>query len=304
MPQRHSKNNGSSTYGVFSYHERRQCEFMSSKKSRLGTDAQLPFGYCHLSLQPAVDPVVTPSGHIYSRESILEHLVTKAADLKRRRDAWEAEKDSLEREASAALARAEAAARDNFDRAIAKVCEEPRAKAPRVTSSTTALVVVSSEAATETTALKTVDKPDANFWLPQLTPSASGKVPTPEPPRRPPSPTTGAPLRAKDLVPIDLRRADSAKATGGGGADVRFLCHVSNDEITTQPVVFIRSTGCVMIEATAKSIGVLDSKICPVTSRKFKDKDLVRLVTGTSAYAASGGDALVVKKYRPGGGGA
>ena len=53
MPQKHSKNNGSSTYGVFSYGERKQCSFMSSIDERTGADAQLPFGWCALSLQPA-----------------------------------------------------------------------------------------------------------------------------------------------------------------------------------------------------------------------------------------------------------
>ena len=77
MPQKHSKNNGSSTYGVFSYGERKQCSFMSSIDERTGADAQLPFGWCALSLQPAKDPVCTPSGHVYSRESLLEHMVAK-----------------------------------------------------------------------------------------------------------------------------------------------------------------------------------------------------------------------------------
>ena len=82
MPQKHAKNNGSSTYGVFSHTERKQCDFMSSQEARCGSDSQLPFGWCALSLRPAVDPVATPSGHVYSREAILEHLVTKQAAIK------------------------------------------------------------------------------------------------------------------------------------------------------------------------------------------------------------------------------
>ena len=92
MPQKHSKNNGSSTYGVFSYGERKQCSFMSSIDERTGADAQLPFGWCALSLQPAKDPVCTPSGHIYSRESLLEHMVSKGDELKAARAKWDADR--------------------------------------------------------------------------------------------------------------------------------------------------------------------------------------------------------------------
>ena len=39
-----------------------------SAEARFGVDSQLPFGYCHLTLGPVIEPVVTPSGHLYSRE--------------------------------------------------------------------------------------------------------------------------------------------------------------------------------------------------------------------------------------------
>ena len=99
MPQKHSKNNGSSTYGVFSYGERKQCSFMSSIDERTGADAQLPFGWCALSLQPAKDPVCTPSGHIYSRESLLEHMVSKGDELKAARAKWDADRAREAKEA-------------------------------------------------------------------------------------------------------------------------------------------------------------------------------------------------------------
>ena len=62
MPQKRPKNNGSKSTdnGVFSYGERKNCSFMSSIDERTGADAQLPFGWCALSLQPAKDPVCTP----------------------------------------------------------------------------------------------------------------------------------------------------------------------------------------------------------------------------------------------------
>jgi hypothetical protein len=58
-------------------------------KQRLGTQSQLPFGYCALSLYPAEDAVVSPSGHLYSRESVLEYLLSKSKDLKVLREQYE-----------------------------------------------------------------------------------------------------------------------------------------------------------------------------------------------------------------------
>ena len=305
MPQRHSKNAGSHTYGVFSYKEREKCEFMQKEEARLGVDSQLPFGHCWLSLAPAVDPVVTPSGHTYSREAILEHMASRSQDLKRRRDEWEAQ------ERQAARAEARATEQRRLDEATAfEAANDPTAKKPSssvAASSSRALVVVAATTTEEpktepTSALREVGKPDAMFWLPQHAPEISQRRRLEEPPKRPPSPITGTPLRMKDLVSLPLTRADSKKARGGD--DVRFLCHVSGDEITTQPVIFIRTTGCILLKAVADRLDILNTHICPITGRSFKSKDVIPLVSGTSAYAASGGTDLVVKKYRPTGGGA
>lgn len=78
---------------------------------RVGKDSQLPFGHCCLSLQPAMDAVVrsfmlryslsaytivnrvvnSPSGHIYSREAILEYILHKSRELKAAAAAFEDE---------------------------------------------------------------------------------------------------------------------------------------------------------------------------------------------------------------------
>jgi hypothetical protein len=86
MPARHSKNNTDKSH--FTYHEKQKAG-LGTLKQRLGSESQLPFGYCALTLQPAVDPVVTPSGRIYSREAIIEYLLTKSKELKVARDKYE-----------------------------------------------------------------------------------------------------------------------------------------------------------------------------------------------------------------------
>jgi hypothetical protein len=86
MPARHSKNNTDKSH--FTYHEKQKAG-LGTLKQRLGSESQLPFGYCALTLEPAVDPVVSPSGRIYSREAIIEYLLTKSKELKVARDKYE-----------------------------------------------------------------------------------------------------------------------------------------------------------------------------------------------------------------------
>ena len=51
------------------------------------------------------------------------------------------------------------------------------------------------------------------------------------PPRRPPSPMTGRPLKAADLIPLDMMRetppASAASASSARGQSVKFMCPVS-----------------------------------------------------------------------------
>jgi nitric oxide synthase-interacting protein len=93
MPARKSVRN--SSRGFFTSEEKKTCGY-GEKKARVGSDGQTPFGYCTLSLQPAVDPVVSPSGHIYSRESIYEYLLTKKEDIGRQKVSYEAQQKVLQ----------------------------------------------------------------------------------------------------------------------------------------------------------------------------------------------------------------
>lgn len=61
-------------------------------------------------------------------------------------------------------------------------------------------------------------------WVPQFTPAAEASK-AKEPPKRPASPFSGRPLRAKDLIPINLiRETDDPSANS---SVVRYICPVS-----------------------------------------------------------------------------
>lgn len=81
MPARHSKNAGDRAY--YSHAEKKSYGLSSGTQSqRLGTDSQLAFGSCPLTLNAIVEAVVSPSGRIYEREAILEYLLKRTKELK------------------------------------------------------------------------------------------------------------------------------------------------------------------------------------------------------------------------------
>ena len=63
-------------------------------------------------------------------------------------------------------------------------------------------------------------------WIVQFTPSAKA-ADIKEPPKRPPSPFTGRPLRPKDLIPLNLEAERSDNNTIGSAGALRYVCSVS-----------------------------------------------------------------------------
>lgn len=81
--QRHSKNAGVMGSETLSYAERKALGF-GTIKERVGKDSHGNFYDCSLTLQPVVDPMVTPDGHLYSKEAILENLLAQKKMIKRK----------------------------------------------------------------------------------------------------------------------------------------------------------------------------------------------------------------------------
>lgn len=54
-------------------------------------ESQSNYYDCRLTLQPAVDPMITPDGYVFSREAILENLLQQKKAIKRKLAAWEAQ---------------------------------------------------------------------------------------------------------------------------------------------------------------------------------------------------------------------
>ncbi|CAM9216970.1 unnamed protein product [Pylaiella littoralis] len=330
MPQKHAKNNCASK--CFNHWERNEAAdegHYGTRKVRLGGDSQQTFGHCSLCVHPAVEPMATPSGHVYCKECIVEFLLTKTQQLKRQREAFEAQEksqatDKVTEESSRrveatneflttqhqlVVAKQQPTTSQASDKSEGKGKKRGREEQTPVTPATEGKgkkkdEVVQKEL-TQRAILKTKkDRQEqlrtTSWWLPQFQPEGVKEV-IKQPPKRPASPMSGAPLRPKDLIPViftmDSEKEMTAHISGGDGNRGSIICPVTRKGIISQKAVLIKRTGHVMLEDAAKQFA-LPTMTCPVTGEKFKTKDLVPLVNGGTSFTASG--QVEVTKYAPG----
>lgn len=330
MPQKHAKNNCASK--CFNHWERNEASsegHYGTRKMRLGGDSQQTFGHCALCIHPAVEPMATPSGHVYCKECIVEFLLTKTQELKRQREAFEEqEKNKVTEEATADEGRrveaqtsfvsnqlvivkpqAEAVPNAEVDGKSSKGKGKKRGREEKSTGQTgpaekgkeAALEKALTQRAILTTKKERQEQlRTTSWWLPQFQPErVEDKIV--QPPKRPGSPMSGEPLRPKDLIPViftlDSEKAKTAHISGGDGNRGGIICPVTRKGIISQKAVLIKRSGHVILEDAVKKFA-LPTMTCPVTGEKFKTKDLVALVSGGTSFTASG--QVEVTKYAPG----
>jgi nitric oxide synthase-interacting protein len=289
MPSKHSKN--SHNRYSFSHYEVKKAGH-GHIEQRIGADSQLPFGYCALSLYPVDEAVVSPSGHMYSREAILEYLLKKTKELKHLQHQYELQSAKRREEELQRL-------KDDKSRMAAQFAESQdvtgiaKRKASEIEQERSYMESRKKKIDDTDAAVKKEELKRISPWVVDFTPSADDAE-IKEPPKRPSSPFSGRPLRAKDLIPVNLER-ESEDSSGSSGT-VRFICPVSRKTITNQKTVLIKNTGALMLESAYKDLA-LPTMTCPITGKKFDTSDVIELVSAASGFSASG--QVVAKKYRP-----
>mmetsp|Transcript_21364 Transcript_21364/g.45030 ORF Transcript_21364/g.45030 Transcript_21364/m.45030 type:complete len:289 (+) Transcript_21364:109-975(+) len=269
-------------------HERKKYakDAYGTTTARLGQDSQYTFASCGLSLHPARDrPVATPSGYIYERSSMLEYMLTKTQELKRKQQEY----DEYLSQTQASL--------EGEENKKRKSQVEEFESAQKVTSAKKRKV--------ETNVLKRT-----SYWLADMQPDnddiVSSRQRTP-PPKRPPSPNTKRPLRRKDLIELELKRSNNnANKIERGNNNDHVLCAISEKEISTQQAVALVTKGNdlnhraqVVLEKVYNDLNIEKEKvrICPVTGRKIKQ--VLKLQRGGSSFASTDGRVVEAKQYRP-----
>lgn len=317
-------------HNPLTYHEQKRLKSSGygTQSTRLTTESQLPFGHCCLSLSPALSDnkeggvgsggnggvVATPSGHIYSREAIVQYLLTKNGDIKRMKEEYDKKRLDVESR------RVEWEEKNTKKEENLFVKKDQGAMVVHGSNTNNHSIGDGSKKASAAAGTKNSKESGENslkkisFWLASSQPvhqkgagengdfdyEAELDALPPPPPERPASPMSGNPLKLKQLIPLHLiREGDDDKSSKGknSGNDMgKVLCAVSGKTITNHSVVAIRTSGQVMIRSVYEELA-RPTMTCPVTGKKFKEKDVIELQKAASGFAASG--KVVAKKYNP-----
>lgn len=266
-----------------------------SNKAIIGGDSQLPFGYCALSLKPSVEPVITPSGNVYSREVMIEYLLNKTKEIKYLQQQYQIQQQAINSNNNIAQEKERTKQMSQFKDNIDGVSSISKRKMNDIEQSCSYLesrkkVIHDSDNQQQLVSLK-----HSSPWLPSFTPTADQSM-LQEPSKRPSSPMSGMPLRSKDLIPINLEMESTTPCINGSNNQetTRYICPVSRKTITNQKVVLIKTTSTVMLESVYKELA-LPKMTCPITNKKFKVDDVIELKSAASSFASSGN--TVVTKY-------
>jgi len=255
-----------------------------TQKARIGTDSQLPFGHCALSLTPIVDGVVSPSGTLYERSTAVEYLVRENAKLSEWREKYEKQCEEDERLEQEGKRLEEEGEISSFAGKQAGLTEASVAShvSKHEAGRLNKLKAEGYDIATDSEKKNTLKR--TSYWLSDWTPDTGVKR-VEAPPKRPSSPFSGNALRLKDLKSVELKR--DADTKGATGTDVAFICAVSGKRLTTQEIVAITKSGTVMLKSNYEEFAKKE-KVDPVKGVKFKDKDVVELRKSATGYASSG----------------
>ncbi|XP_029636612.1 nitric oxide synthase-interacting protein isoform X1 [Octopus sinensis] len=287
---RHAKNCTAGT--VYTYHERKKDTATSgygSKSIRVGKDSVKDFDCCSLTLQPCRNPVITPDGHLYDKEAILEYIIHKKKEIALKLKKYEKQKSKNEAE-QLEIGQAEAESQK-------KAFMENEANPVKMINNSTE--EASTSGSTSISNMKQgKDKALPSFWLPCLTPSASASVMT-KPDEKVRCPMSGKPIKLKDLIditftPINDRDTKTSLIT----KQARYVCAVSNDVLgNSVPCVALKTSGKVVTMECVEKI-IKKDMIDPINGKKLTDKDIIRLQRGASGFSASG-IQLDAKEIRP-----
>ncbi|KIY93552.1 Nitric oxide synthase-interacting protein [Monoraphidium neglectum] len=250
---------------ALTYEERKALGF-GTVKERLGKDSHGNYNDCCLTLQPAVNPVVTPDGYLYSREAILENLLQQKKGIKRKLAEWEAAQKAEDDKATQKAAVEAEAALIAFDRAnhMGLRDETARGIQTAITAEAEALLEGKGAGAKGVVSLRDNEerlKTLNAFWVPSKAPEA--KLSKEKPDGSTYCPASGKKLRLKDLVDVKFT------PVGEGDAGL-FMDPITKDTFTnTSRLVVLTTTGDVLLEGTyekcVKPDGVFKGKKTRVT---------------------------------------
>lgn len=285
---RHSKNCTATTH--FTYEEKRKAGHGTIKK-RLGKDALIPFGYCCLSLNRAKDPLVSPSGYIYSKECIYENLLAQKQQIQQNKVAYEKYCERLEQQKQDEIIKKEEKELTAFLSTTRVIQGSNSANSESKDTTQQEIVQELAKAVDDTTREEQrKDLKRTSFWVPEFAPSADTRIEKPDEKTHDPM-DASVPMKLKHLMPADFKWS-----TPGKDQEPKVMCALTHKDITHQKAVLLKPSGQVILEECLKDM-VLPTMTCPLSGLKLRKKDIIFLQTGGTSYSAH--SKVEAKKYRP-----
>ncbi|DBA91103.1 hypothetical protein WJX77_006701 [Trebouxia sp. C0004] len=287
--QRHSKNAGTMGVEGLTYHEKKALGF-GTVKQRLGKDSVGNYYDCRLTLQPAVDPVCTPEGYLFSKEAIIESLIQQKKAIKRKHAAWEAQQADDHQKVEERNAVDQQAQLLAFDRQNHMGASDRQASNLQLAIAEEADAQMQEKrvvnSAVNIAENKTKMKEMKAFWVPSQGKEARQILAKPD--EHTYCPASGKKLRLKDLIPVRFTRVPEEDS----GV---FMDPVTKDNFTNaSSLVVLKATGDVMLSETYKSCVKPDGKY---NGHKIKHKDAIELKKGGTGFALHDGKDVQASKY-------
>jgi len=282
---RHSRN--CTANSVYSYHERKQDQAASgfgSLAARYGKDGVKDFDCCCLSLHPCKNPVVTPEGILFEKEAILEYVLAKKAEIRKKIKQFEKQNKREQTELEELAAAEERTKFENISRIV------PTPSGPSTSSGSRAEPALSNMKGG-------LAKKLPSFWIPTQTPDPkTTKLQKPD--ERVLCPMTDSPLRIKDLVAVRFTKLDpKASFSSLEGHKERYKCPVTGDTLRN-------SVGCAVLRPTGDVITLEAARLVrkdmkhPLNGQKLREKDIITMQRGGTGFAAAN-EQLAGVKARP-----
>ena len=291
-----------------------------SESQRLDSASMKDIDVCSLSLQPCVQPVVTPSGILFDKETIIEYILSRKKEIERETKAWEAQNAS---DANDAAVEAAAAQESRISEFVAQ--QEGLSQADLRARNNAAAAASSSSSSSNTgggsgggfTTASTVGRTlvadtgvhaaDTSFWVASQTPGVKRRVEKPDTTVR--CPITNEPLRLKAMVPVIFTKADegaTAEELAAASARERYICPLTKKALTNvNPPTVLKPSGMAVSSACVKDF-LKKEMVDPFTDPpvRLREKDFIALrVEGTGFAAKTDEKVLKAEKVVTGGGG-
>lgn len=314
---KHSKNNCAGS--VFTSHERnldKGSEGYGTVNQRLGADSIKDYDVCSLGLQPCRDPVVTPQGILYEKETILSYILKEKQRIAEETAKYHSAKSNEVLSAQKRKAMDTEEAVRKFEETECGILPMKKSKLDGKTEVKDihtfdtmhakdvkkGVFKASGSALGHRSVLEGADlnrtAKDSCFWIPDLTPEAKKELPSEAPLDKVLCPISGKPLRLKDLTAVKFTPINkNATNTVGMASKERYMCPVSKKNLSNSvPTAVLRTSGHVI---AADMVEIIKRDMLhPITGEKLKEKDIIMMQRGGTGFAGSGVE-LNAKKYNP-----